>query len=69
MTQFTNTLDTVYVSDETLPNREFDILSLLMVPVLMVVRPGGTKVNINLDQLYKRVSNYDDSSLIMNHPL
>lgn len=45
MTQFTNTLDTVYVSDETLPNREFDILSLLMVPVLMVVRPGGTKVN------------------------
>ena len=45
MTQLMNTLDTVYVSDETLPNREFDILTLLMVPVLMVVRPGGSKVN------------------------
>lgn len=62
MSQFTHTLDTVYVSDETLPNREFDILSLLMVPVLTVVRPGGTKVNVKLEQLYQRVSIYDDSS-------
>ena len=62
MSQFTHTLDTVYVSDETLPNREFDILSLLMVPVLTVVRPGGTKVNVKLEQLYQRVRIYDDSS-------
>ena len=49
MSQFTDTLDTEYESDEHLPNRDFDILSLLMVPA----GPGGGKVNTNLDQLYK----------------
>ena len=43
MSQFTDTLDTVYVAGETLPNRDFDILSLLIVPG----GPGGGKVNTN----------------------
>ena len=52
MSQFTDTLDTEYESDEDLPNRDFDILSLLMVPA----GPGGGKVNTNLDQLFLNVS-------------